>query len=311
MQDEPVILICDHRGAGLADHLARLAVPGFRVRTSSHLRGSMELLASETPSLIVLDPLAPTGRAELEEIDRLRGEAPLVPLLFVADPDAQLPAALVARDLRDEAWDVVRRDASLEEFELRIARLEETATRFDELDELRYIALHDERTDLLRPKAFQERLREHFSAAQRHGLEMALLILDLDEFGRINKDFDHTVGDLVIARVGEVIRRALRAEDVAGRLGGDEFAVLLPYTKKLDGARVASRLRSEINELTEDFRGRGLPARISCSIGFETFDGEDIETVEELRRHTEVALQRAKKMGGNQGVYFRSLGHEA
>lgn len=308
MQSDPVLLICDHRGAGLSEHLARLPLPGFQVQTSTHLRASMRFLRDSTPRLILLDPLAPEGRAELDEIDRLRGGAPLVPLLFVSDPEEGLPAPLMAGDLRDEAWDVVRRDAPLEEFELRIARLEESVTRFDELDELRYVALHDERTDLLRPIAFQKRLREHFSAAQRHKLDLALLILDLDDFGRINKLFDHTVGDRVISRVGEVIRRALRAEDVAGRLGGDEFAVLLPYTRKLDGARVASRLRREISELTEEFRARGMDARISCSIGFETFNGADIETLEELRRHTEVALQNAKGRGGNQGVYFRSLG---
>ncbi len=306
MQEEPVILICDHRGAGLQARLTRLASAGYPLRHSSHLRETLQILHSESPSLIILDPFAPSGRAELDEIDRLRGEAPLVPLLFVSDPERALPAPLLQSDLRDEAWDVIRRDATLDEFELRIARLRDSAARFDELEELRYVASHDDRTDLLRPEAFQLRLREHFSATQRHGLDLVFIILDLDHFGQINKQFDHTVGDLVISRVGEAIRRELRAEDVAGRLGGDEFAVLLPYTRKLDGARVVSRIRAQVANLTAEFSARGIEARISCSLGFETFSGADIETVEELRRHSEIALQRAKQAGGNQGVYFRS-----
>jgi len=303
MQEEPLILICDHRGSGLSSRLTRLASTGHHLRHSSHLRETLQILREEAPSLIVLDPFAPSGRAELDELDRLRGEAPL---LFVSDPDRPLPAPILQADLSDAAWDVIRRDATIDEYELRIARLQESAARNDELEELRYVASHDDRTDLLRPEAFQERLREHFSATQRHGLDLVFAILDLDDFGQINKVFDHTVGDLVIERVGEAIRRALRAEDVAGRLGGDEFAVLLPYTKKLDGARVVNRIRTEVAGLTDEFAARGIHTRISCSIGFETFSGADIESVEELRRHTEVALQRAKHAGGNCGVYFRS-----
>lgn len=306
MQEEPLILICDHRGAGLSSRLSRLASTGHRLCHTSHLRETVQILRKETPDLIILEPFAPSGRAELDEIDRLRGDDNLIPLLFVSDPDRGLPAPLLQRDLRDEAWDVIHRDATIDEFEMRIERLFETAARFDELEELRYVASHDDRTDLLRPEAFEERLREHFSATQRHRLDLVFIILDLDDFGQINKVFDHTVGDLVIERVGEAIRRALRAEDVAGRLGGDEFAVLLPYTKRLAGARVVSRIRAEVEELTHEFAARGVHARISCSLGFETFSGIDIETVKELRRHTEVAMQRAKRAGGNCGVYFRS-----
>ena len=307
MDEEPLILVCDHRGAGLADRLNQLALPGLRVRVSTSLRSSLECLREETPAVCVLDAFAPSGHAELEALDALRGQAPVVPLLIVADRDAPPSSVLAGRRLRDEAWDVIDRDASASEFELRIDRLRETSARLDELDELRYVAVHDDRTDLLRPKAFQERLREHFSAAQRHGFDLVLLVLDLDEFGLINKAFDHTVGDLVIARVGEVIRNALRAEDVAGRLGGDEFAILLPYTHKIDGARVVSRLRREISELTDELADRGLHLRVSSSIGFETFAGNDIESVDELRRHAEAALRSAKSRGGNLGVYYRSI----
>jgi diguanylate cyclase (GGDEF)-like protein len=131
------------------------------------------------------------------------------------------------------------------------------------------------------------------------------VLLDLDKFGSINKRHDHTVGDLLIARVGEVIRRNLRTEDVAGRLGGDEFAVLLPYTGKINAARVVNRLRTEIAKLSGKFEGAREEIPVSTSLGFETFDGSDLESLETLRRNAEMALRAAKRRGGNKGVYYR------
>jgi diguanylate cyclase (GGDEF)-like protein len=191
---------------------------------------------------------------------------------------------------------------------MRIERLQRQKSGLVELDEMRYQAAHDDRTKLLRPHTFQARLREHFSAAQRHRLDLALLLVDLDDFGRVNKDFDHTVGDRVIARVGAVIRDTLRAEDVGGRLGGDEFAVVLPYTRKVDAARVVNRIRDQIRGLSGTIPDAPTSLCVSASLGFETYDGTDVDSVEGLRRHAEVALRQAKSAGGDRGLYYRSLG---
>ena len=303
----PVILICDHRGRGLAERLRALRTGGVELEVSTHLRSTREFLERRRPELIVVDPLVGAGRVELAEIDRLRGEAPRVPVLLVTDRETPLQAATLGGTFSDDAWDLVHRDATLEEFDLRMSRLRDHVERLEELDELRYIAVHDDRTDLLRPRAFQDRLREHFSAAQRHGFELALILVDLDDFGRINKAHDHTVGDLVIERVGAAIRSSLRAEDIAGRLGGDEFAILLPYTSRRDAAHAAARIRSSIGELGALFAERGIDVRVTASLGFETFAGGDLATVDELRLHAEAALREAKARGGDFGVYYRSL----
>jgi diguanylate cyclase (GGDEF)-like protein len=306
MSSPETILVCDHRGEGLSELLAPLAEGGARLETSPNLRRSLLWLASERPSVVLIDPLAGGG----VEIDALlearRGEAPL-PVLVVADPDEALPQVLGPRLIERGQWDLIRRAAPLEEYRLRIAMLLEHARRRREMDELRYRATHDDRTQLLRPLEFDEQVRAHASAAQRHGLDLALLFVDLDHFGRINKTFAHTVGDRVIERVGEVIRGALRIEDVAGRLGGDEFGVLLPYTRKVDAASVVQRLLQEIRALSGPVEGHEQALSISASIGFETFSGRDLESLEELRSHAERALLVAKRRGGDQGIYFRGL----
>jgi diguanylate cyclase (GGDEF)-like protein len=330
MTPPPVILVCDHRGEGLAELAGDLSGGAWRVQASSSLRQSLDLLRGTRPDLVVLDPLAGGGTFELELVAREGRRDGVLPVLFVTDPP-HAPHASGASGasggherglslgrveaLADGAWDVIRRDAGAAELVLRIERLLAEALRAGELEEMRYRALHDDRTHLLRPAAFQKRLEEHFSAAGRHGFELALLLVDLDDFGRVNKRFDHTVGDRVIESVGEAIRRNLRAEDVAGRLGGDEFAVLLPYTKKIEAAHVVTRLRDEIHKLSGPVphagavEAAGAPGTlsISASIGFETYDGTDLESAVELRAHAEVAMREAKRAGGNRGAYYRAL----
>ncbi len=303
-----MILICDHRGEGLQQTLSAIAQEAeLEIEISRSPRQTREILTARLPDLIVIDPLSAGGQVELEEVDRLRGERDVVPILLVIDSGDPVPAMEAARTLNEPTWDLIHRDAEPTEFLVRIEHLLIRVNALEEVDDLRYRASHDDRTELLRPRVFQARLTEHFSAAQRHELQLALVILDLDDFGRINKEFDHTVGDLVISRVGDVIKHSLRAEDIGGRLGGDEFAVLLPYTDQVDAAKVVSRLRRSIEALSGHI-GRGeREVIVGASLGFETFDGSDLDSVETLRQHSEIALRHAKRSGGNIGVYYRCL----
>ncbi|MCA8979162.1 MAG: GGDEF domain-containing protein [Planctomycetes bacterium] len=305
-----MILVCDHRGAGLEELLRPLAGTRLDVSVTRSPRETREALVRLRPDLIVIDPLSGRGQVELEELERLRRAGERTPVLLVCDPRAPLASLEAARALRSRSWDLVYRSAPVEEYQLRIERLLRQVEELDELDEMRWRAAHDDRTELLRPLFFQARLIEHVSAAQRHGLPLALILCDLDDFGQINKHFDHTIGDEVIARVGQAIRANLRAEDAAGRMGGDEFAVLLPYTKPLDAARAVNRLRDTIHELSGAVGNDDRVVPVSASIGFETLGaggGDEPDSHLRLRLNAERALRAAKRLGGNRGVYFRNL----
>ena len=306
MNTAPLILVSDHRGEGLDERLSGLAAVGYGVEHSTSLRRTLAAVERLRPALIVIEPLASGGAVELESLGAALPLSPPIPVLVVGDVTRHLASAVGQRAREGGLWDLARRDIGPEELLLRCEQLLGRARSRVEMDLLRHRAHHDDRTDLLRPGSFQERLREHFSAAGRHDLNLALLLLDLDRFGQINKTFDHTVGDELITRVGDSIRAALRTEDVAGRLGGDEFGIVLPYTKKLDAVHVVQRLLEEIHGLTGKVDGAGS-TEISVSIGFETFNGSDVTDLKALRLHAERALRHAKRSGGNQGVYFRSL----
>lgn len=250
-------------------------------------------------------------RLEQTEVQPAPG-AGLPPVLVVSDPDDPIPAVVAGRILLEtRAWDIARRDASPEELLLRTEHLVAQARSAAELEHVRYQASHDDRTGLLRPAAFEEHLRAHFSAAHRHRLQLALVLVDMDNFGEVNKRFDHTVGDELIGRAGSVIRMSLREEDVGARIGGDEFALILPYTQRVAAARVVSRLTGRFRALSgpapRSARGDGSSIHVTASLGFETFDGTDVDSPEDLRRRAERALGIAKARGGDQGVYFRNL----
>jgi diguanylate cyclase (GGDEF)-like protein len=279
----------------------------MKLVVSRRVRETHDRLAEIDPDVIVLDPLVEGGATELEHLCEVRGARGMPPLLLVVDGQNPEPGVAATAVTGLELYDFVHRGARADEFRLRIERLVMWKQRGAELAELRHRALHDDRTDLLRPRAFQQRLHEHFSAAERHKLDLALVLVDLDRFGAVNKRFDHTVGDRIIAKVGDAIRASLRTEDVAGRLGGDEFAILLPYTKKVDAAHVTKRLRDRIRGTSGRFEGAGEVIQVSASLGFETFDGHDLESIDALRAHAEIALRAAKRAGGDRGVYYRTL----
>jgi len=293
---------------GAADFGRFLSRHALAVTVTSSVSTTRDALNRDSFALVLLDSLAPGGSTEVELVARTGPGAPR-PVLLVTDP-GPLPAAAMTRALASVPFDLVRRDAAPEEVLLRVERLLEHAALRSELLRVRYEAQHDDRTGLLRNGPFQKRLLEHFSAAQRHGLALALVLIDLDRFGRINKDYDHTLGDDLIARAGVVIQRCLRTEDVGARIGGDEFAIVLPYTQPIDAAHVVQRLLGELYGLTGPVpRSFGRPGTlvVSGSIGFETFDGRDIDSPEALRRRAETALREAKRRGGNTAVYYRSL----
>jgi len=301
------ILVCDHRGVGVEARF-EARQEEYELRVTRSVRESLRSLAEWPPHLVVLDPLTRGIATELSLLAQAddRGEES-IPFLVIWDRDEERTARKLSEQLGPRAWDLVHRDAPSEEFGVRLRQLVSSGRMVREMGQLRHRAAHDDRTELLRPQAFQSRLDEHFAAARRHKLELCFVMMDLDRFGQINKRHDHTVGDRLIARVGGVIRTSLRTEDVAGRLGGDEFAVLLPYTKKVDAVPVVNRLRERIQALSGPFEGADEDIPVSTSIGFETFDGSDLDSAEALRRNAEKALRKAKTSGGDRAIYYRSL----
>jgi diguanylate cyclase (GGDEF)-like protein len=141
----------------------------------------------------------------------------------------------------------------------------------------------------------EETLEREVRRAQRAGRPMAVLMLDLDHFKRINDDFDHDAGDALLRELGALLMRNLRREDVACRYGGEEFVLVLPEASLADGERRAEELRDEIKRLRVSDKGR-LLGPLTASFGVAAYPdhglGGDV-----LLRAADTALYRAKREG--------------
>ncbi|HXG27064.1 MAG TPA: bifunctional diguanylate cyclase/phosphodiesterase [Candidatus Binatia bacterium] len=172
--------------------------------------------------------------------------------------------------------------------------LEASRSRLHELYEsAREAALRDSLTGLGNHRAFQEAVGRMVEGARRHGTVFSLVLMDIDEFKRINDSKGHATGDQLLAEVGAIISSTIRGADAAFRVGGDEFAILLPHTDAAGAIVLARRLLA-----------RGLQERvtglyrwpISFSAGV-TSCPEFGTTRHELTAQADAALYRGKRAG--------------
>ena len=117
--------------------------------------------------------------------------------------------------------------------------------------QLRDQAYTDALTDLANRHGWGERAPFLFDQARRHSHPLALVMLDLDHFKRINDTQGHETGDQVLQRVSQVLRENRRTSDLAARLGGEEFAVLLPHTSQEAALLFEQRLRQALFSFSE------------------------------------------------------------
>ena len=183
------------------------------------------------------------------------------------------------------------------------------------LDQKRIIELQattDGLTGLFNHRHFFDRLRAEVTRARRYGLVLSLLMLDLDDFKRINDRFGHPAGDQVLRAISDVLCGQLRQNlDIPARYGGEEFAVILPHTGTLeseedfaDGARTTGeRIRRAIAEMELPIAQEGPPVHITASAGLAMLPAHAADA-DELVSKADQALYQAKHGGKDRVEVF-------
>ncbi|MFH1135269.1 MAG: GGDEF domain-containing protein [Pseudomonadota bacterium] len=170
-----------------------------------------------------------------------------------------------------------------------LAKLQEELRRREEL------AHTDELTGLANRRAFNIKLAEESTRAWRYGNLVSLIMIDLDDFKKVNDAHGHLVGDRLLSALAKTIKQGVRGPDLAARYGGEEFAVICPQTD-LDGTvALAERLRKSVEET--EFIARGTAIRITISVGAACL--RTGESMDELIDRCDRALYSAKKSGKN------------
>jgi diguanylate cyclase (GGDEF)-like protein len=188
-------------------------------------------------------------------------------------------------------------------------------------------AITDGLTGLYNHRYVYERLNQEIARAQRYGLPLSLLMIDIDDFKAFNDSFGHPAGDLVLVAVGRILSTHIRVGiDIAARYGGEEFVIVLPNTARdgaqVVGARLARRLSSlpgtpppheegalgvseriRISVAESELPGVDGDARITVSIGVACYPGV-AGGPGELVRNADKALYLAKRLGKNRVEVF-------
>jgi diguanylate cyclase (GGDEF)-like protein len=154
-------------------------------------------------------------------------------------------------------------------------------------------AVSDGLTGLYNHAYFLQALRQEVLRSKRHGLRAALVLLDLDDFKRVNDTRGHVEGDRVLMKAAAIVRDSVREIDVAARYGGEEFAVLLPDTSRLGAFVVAERIRRRVEERFS--RGR---TPVTLSGGIAVFP-DDAGAPADLIVQADAGLYGAKASGKN------------
>jgi diguanylate cyclase (GGDEF)-like protein len=172
------------------------------------------------------------------------------------------------------------------------ARNEELQVLNVRLEEL---SITDGLTGLFNHRHFWHLLHNELSRADRSKGDLAIVLLDIDDFKKVNDQFGHPVGDVLLQSFADVVRESVRETDIVARYGGEEFAVMLPNTERTGAMRVAEKIRRSIEQMDFKVPDTDITITVTASIGVSIYQGNR----RELFKAVDQALYVSKNKGKN------------
>jgi two-component system cell cycle response regulator len=163
------------------------------------------------------------------------------------------------------------------------------------------LEIRDGLTRLHSHRFFYDKLEKEFARTTRYKTPLSLIFIDIDDFRKINDTYGHLRGDEVLKKIAVVIRDIVRDIDVAARYGGGEFSVLLPNTAAEGALTLAKRINSLISELKIAEEGKG---QVTVSMGLSSCEGDQNYPFDQMVKHAEQAMEKAKDAGKNQIMVY-------
>mgnify|MGYP001368500571 FL=1 len=158
----------------------------------------------------------------------------------------------------------------------------------------------DELTKLHNRRYFIEALEGEFERASRYEIEMALIMVDLDHFKKINDTYGHPSGDMVLSEIGRILKKHVRRNDIACRYGGEEFAVILSNVSRENIYAAYDRFREMVSEHLFEYESNQFHITVSIGIAFSN----NAESANDLLSQADQALYQAKDTGRNKTVTY-------
>lgn len=169
------------------------------------------------------------------------------------------------------------------------------------------LAMVDGLTGLFMRRYFDARIEEEIERSKRYSTPFSVLMMDVDDFKKLNDEHGHLIGDRVLRAIANCVKSQLRGVDTAARYGGEEIAVILPRSDMVAAYNVGERIRAAITELrvtTDSDPPKALS--VTASFGVASYPESKAVSAEDLIRRADRALYRAKKTGKNRVELFWS-----
>lgn len=274
------------RGAGLP----------YDLEIAGSIGKALELLEKKSYDVVLLDYILPDGTG-LELLKKIRD----IPVIFIT---GSVDVKVAVQALKEGAYDYLMKDPDRSYLEVLPATVDKVIKMFllelehkkDEeqmaimnselsrmYEEVKSLSLHDPLTGLANRRMMEIDLERSIAEVNRYGINLSVLMMDIDYFKKYNDTHGHPAGDRLLSEIGKVLAEEVREVDLVARYGGEEFIVVLPDTG-LNGALItAERIRRAVSE------GLG----VTVSIGAAEYHKE--QKMEELIGRADAALYQAKE----------------
>lgn len=276
----PLVLVVDDDPDLRALANVQLGSGGFDVIQAANGRECLALASTHSPDVILLDIMMP-GMNGSEVLTALSGDPVTkdIPVVFVSalgSPEDKV------RGLENGAVDYITKPVETREFIARVGVAARARRRAQE----------DSVFGVGRRNDFDSKLLEEVARASRSSSPLSLLLVDVDDLGRVNEMNGLAAGDSLLVQAASVLGATLRVSDSLYRYGSDEFAIVLPDTDLPTAAVVAERCREAVAAM------RWMAGLVTVSIGVAELQSG--HAAEDLVARARTALHRAKESGGNQ-----------
>lgn len=284
------------------DLLAEWSVEEFHITHVKTLAEGLTRLGQTRFDAILLDLSLPDafGLPTVRQVHATNPAIPLVVLSGVSDQTLALQA------VQQGAQDYLVKGQGHPELLARSVRYAIERKRTEE--RLTYLAQYDHLTGLVNRSLFRDRLVQAMARSKRLQQPIGLMLLDLDKFKAVNDTMGHDVGDELLKAASERLKSCVREVDTVARMGGDEFTIILEgVSSEASIVVVAKRIADSISS-SFDLKGRSIS--IGVSIGITVYPHDD-HGIDDLLRHADAAMYRAKQQGGSSFHFHEASGYTA
>jgi two-component system cell cycle response regulator len=271
------------------DLLSEWSIEEFQITRAKTLGEGLTLLSRERFDAVLLDLSLPDAFG-LPTVRQVHATSPTIPVVVLSGVSDQ---SLALQAVQQGAQDYLVKGQGHPELLVRsiIYAIERKRTE----ERLTYLAQYDHLTGLVNRSLFRDRLVQAMARSKRLQQPIGLMLLDLDRFKAVNDTFGHDMGDDLLKAVSERLKTCVREVDTVARMGGDEFTIILEGVSSDQNILVVAKRITE--SIATPFELQGHHISIGVSIGVTIYPHDD-HPVDELLKHADIAMYRAKQQGG-------------